>query len=39
MGLHNVNENEFHGFGSLVIWLWKCTGNISKGVSTNPAVQ
>ena len=28
MGLQNVNENVFHGFGNLVIWLWKSLGGI-----------
>ena len=24
----NANENEFHGFGNLVIWLWKSFGKV-----------
>ena len=31
MGLQNTNENEFHGFGNLAIWLWKGFGNTLKG--------
>ena len=26
----------FHGFGNLVIWLWKSFGNIVKGVCMHP---
>ena len=36
MGCQNANEEEFHGFGSLVIWLWKTAGYFFKGVCTNP---
>ena len=28
MGFKNSNENEFHGFGILVIWLWKSFGKV-----------
>ena len=35
MGFQNANENEFHGFGSLAIWLRKSFGNLVKGFSTN----
>jgi len=28
MGFQNVNENIFHGFENLVIWLWKSLGNM-----------
>ena len=28
MGLQNANENEFHDFGSLVIWLCKTFGKV-----------
>jgi len=35
MGLQNANENNFHGFGNLVIWLWKSFGHFSKGVCTD----
>ena len=28
MGFQNANENVFHGFGNLVIWLWKSIGNV-----------
>ena len=35
MGLQNVIEHEFHRFGNLVIWFWKCDGNFLKGVFTN----
>ena len=37
-GSQNANEDEFHGFGNFVIWLfekcWKSNGNISKRVHT-----
>ena len=36
IGFQNANENDFHGFGNLVIWLWKSFGNFSKGVCTDP---
>ena len=36
MEFQNRNENELHGFGNLVIWLWKSSGNNCKGVCTNP---
>ena len=36
LGCQNPNENRFHGFGNLVIWLSKRYGNIPKGVCTNP---
>ena len=36
MGFQNVDENEFHGSGNLVLWLWKSFRNIFKGVCTNP---
>ena len=32
MGFQNANENEFHGFGKSVSWLWKRYENISRGV-------
>ena len=32
MGFQNANENEFNGFGNLVMWLWKSYANFSKGV-------
>ena len=35
MGLQNVNENEFHGFGNLAIWLWNSFGSFLKEVCTN----
>ena len=28
MGFQNANENEFHGFGNLVIWVWKSFGKV-----------
>jgi len=28
MGFQNENENEFHGFGNLDIWLWKSFGKV-----------
>ena len=31
-----MNKNMFHGFGSLVMWVWKSFGNITKVVFTNP---
>ena len=37
MGLQNTNENVYHGFGNLVIWLWKSFGIIVKGVRMKPA--
>ena len=37
MEFRNPNENEFHGFGNLVTWLWKCFGNFFNGVCTNTA--
>ena len=30
MEFQNLNENEFHGFGNLIIWLWKSFGNFFK---------
>jgi len=36
MGFQNAKENEFHGFGKLVIWLWKTFRNFLKGVCMNP---
>ena len=24
MGFQNADENEFNGFGTLVVWLWRC---------------
>jgi len=35
MGFQNVNENAFHGVGSLVMWLWKSFGSSLKVVCTN----
>jgi len=32
----NANENEIHGFGNLVVWLWKSFGSVFRGVCTNP---
>ena len=34
MGFQNANENEFHGFGNLVIWLWKSFGKAMKKLWT-----
>ena len=28
MGFQNANENEFHGFENIVIWLWKSFGKV-----------
>ena len=39
MGFQNANKNEFHSFGSLVIWLWKIFGNISKGSLYEPCLE
>ena len=30
VGFQNASENELHGSGKLVIWLWESHGNISK---------
>ena len=30
MGLHNTNKNEFHGFGNLILWLWKSVEKVLK---------
>ena len=34
--LQNANKNVFHGFGILVVWLWKGFGIITKVICTNP---
>ena len=36
MGFQNANENEFDGFGDLVIWIWQSFRKIFTGVCTNP---
>ena len=36
MGLQNIEENVFHAFGSLLIWLWESFGNSVARVFTNP---
>ena len=28
MGFQNANGNEFHGFGNLVIWIWKSSEKV-----------
>ena len=38
MGFQNANENDFNGFGNLLIWLCKSYENISKGVCANPGI-
>ena len=35
MAFQNAKKNVFHGFGKLVIWLWKSFGNILKGLFTH----
>ena len=35
----NTYENLFHGFGNLVIWLWKSFGNMLRVVFMNPVFR
>ena len=42
MGFLNANENEFHGFGNLVILIWNSFRKvleIFKAVCTNPMLR
>ena len=39
MGFLNANENVFHGFGTLAIWLWISFGNILRAVCTGLGLE
>ena len=38
MGFQTASADVFHGFRHLVIWLWKCLGDILKQTCTIPGI-